>query len=145
MLDFPPFEERRLTNRGFEILGVVWFDDVLRPLMARGIGRGTPKYTLRFDPRDMSRIHVFDEALGDYLTIAYRNRTNPPATHRELRLARERLSDLKRDLVTERRIFDTILLMRCEIATAALKTKAARRRPVGRGPGPGDRHDAAGP
>ena len=127
MLDFLPFEERRLTNRGFEILGVAWFDDVLRPLMARGTGRGTPRYTLRFDPRDMSRIHVFDEVLGDYLTLAYRNRTNPPATHRELRLARERLSDLKRDLVTERRIFDTILLMRREIAAAALKTRSARK------------------
>jgi|tagenome__1003787_1003787.scaffolds.fasta_scaffold20636852_1 hypothetical protein len=47
--------------------------------------------------------------------------------HRELRLARERLSGLKRDLVTERRIFDTILLMRREIAMAALKTKSARK------------------
>ncbi len=76
-IDLLPYEERHLTRRGFELFGISYFDECLIAWLAAPHGRGTPKHLLRYDPRDISRIHVFDPAAGQYLGVGYRDRSQP--------------------------------------------------------------------
>jgi putative transposase len=91
------------------------------------IGVRRRKHVVRFDPRDLSRIYVFDEARGEYLEIGYRRRSHPPITLKESEAARQKLAALKKDVANERLLFDTVSRMRTEIAAEAAKTKSARR------------------
>lgn len=57
LVDFLPSEQRVLQRDGFHLFHIRYWSDELRWLM----GQETRKYTLKYDPRDLSRIFVLTE------------------------------------------------------------------------------------
>ena len=127
MIDFLPYEERHLTRTGFDLFRVEYSAASLLPLVRSGLGRSGPRYIVRYDPRDLSRVYVLDPDTNDYLEVGYRHSSRPPITLRESEQARARLARLKSDRIREAGIFETVLEIRRELEAAAERSRTARR------------------
>ena len=127
MIDFLPYEERHLTRTGFDLFRVEYSAASLLPLVRAGLGRSGPRYIVRYDPRDLSRVYVLDPETNDYLEVGYRHSSRPPITLRESEQARARLARLKSDRIREAGIFETVLEIRRELEAAAERSRTARR------------------
>jgi len=121
LVDFLPSEQRVLQRDGFHLFHIRYWSDELRRLM----GRESRKYTLKYDPRDLSRIFVLTE---DGLVEARpADLTRPAITLWEHRAARRALRDAGRRSVDEELIFRTIEAQRDLVDSAKRQTKAMRR------------------
>ena len=107
-----------------------YYHDVLRPY----INAQDPKYPkhkrkfrFRRDPRDISQLYFFDENTKRYVQIPYRDTGLPPVSIWELREARRKGKERGVSLENEKAIFAIINEQRALEATAAAKTKSARR------------------
>lgn len=121
LVDFLPSEQRVLQRDGFHLFHVRYWSDELRWLM----GRESRKYTLRYDPRDLSRIFV---VTGEGIIEARpADLTRPAITLWEHRAARRALSEAGRRSVDEELIFRTIEAQRDLVDSAERQTKAIRR------------------
>ncbi|MCB1349223.1 MAG: DDE-type integrase/transposase/recombinase [Maritimibacter sp.] len=133
LVDFLPSEQRVLQRDGFHLFHVRYWSDELRWLM----GRDSRKYTLRYDPRDLSRIFVVtDEGI---IEARPADLTRPAITLWEHRAARRVLREAGRRSVDEDLIFRTIEAQRNLVENAERQTKAIRRhqaRRVHLDPGP---------
>ncbi len=125
-LDFLPFHERVINSYGVDIDGLNYFDDVLRPY----IGRTQPdnpkrgvEYRFRRDPRDVSRIHFFEEATQRYYPV---RSALPPLSIWELREVKRLAKERGFEKPDERQMFDILTEMRDIEDEAAAKTRAAR-------------------
>ena len=81
---------------------------------------------VRYDPRNLSRIHLLGPD-GRYYDIPYRDLRRPPITLWEQRLALKRLREEGRSHVDESAIFRTIETMRRIAEEAVSTTKTLRR------------------
>ncbi|MBJ2154131.1 Mu transposase C-terminal domain-containing protein, partial [Paracoccus sp. IB05] len=89
------------------------------------MGRESRKFTLKYDPRDLSRIFVLtDEGI---IEARPADLTRPAITLWEHRAARRSLREAGRRSVDEELIFRTIEAQRELIDTAVRQTKATRR------------------
>jgi len=89
------------------------------------MGQGGRKYTLKYDPRDLSRIFVLT---GDgIIEVRPADLTRPAITLWEHRAARRALREAGRRAVGEELIFSTILAQRDLVDSAERQTKAVRR------------------
>ena len=121
LVDFLPSEQRVLQRDGFHLFHIRYWSDELRWLM----GRESRKYTLKYDPRDLSRIFVLT---GDGIIEARpADLTRPAITLWEHRAARRALREKGRRLVDEELIFRTIEAQRDLVDSAERQTKAIRR------------------
>ena len=111
-----------MQRAGISLFNVTYSDGVLSTLLAR------PKQRLlvRYDPRDLSRVFLRDEA-GAYWPIPYSDRRLPPATLAEVDAATRRLHAAGERRVTCGRIFESIEEQRALVAAAQATTKAVRR------------------
>jgi len=101
---------RSLQRDGITLDHITYFSNALRPwIQARD--RANP-VLIRRDPRDLSRIFVFDAASGDYLEIPYRDLSRPAITLWEHKLARKHLREQRRASVDEVSLFAAIDEMR---------------------------------
>lgn len=107
LIDFLPVIRRTLTRTGFRIDYIDYYANVLKPLIARR-KKGSPKFLIRRDPRDISRIWVMDPDSQQYLEIPYRSVGNPAITLWEHRQAIKRLREEGRDEVDEVALFRMI-------------------------------------
>jgi len=121
LVDFLPSEQRVLQRDGFHLFHIRYWSDELRWLM----GQETRKYTLKYDPRDLSRIFVLTE--NRVIEARPADLTRPAITLWEHRAARRALREAGRRSVDEELIFRTIEAQRDIVDSAARQTKAIRR------------------
>lgn len=121
LIDFLPIERRLIRREGVSLHSINYWSDVLTTWI------GEPeKMMIRYDPRDLSRIHLLAPD-GQYYDLTYRNLRRPPISLWEHRLALKRLREEGRSHVDETAIFRTIECMRAIAAAAVNTSKAARR------------------
>lgn len=129
-IDFMPFQERCISGNGVILNEVEYFSDVLRPWINRK-SKDNPKqnekYRFRYDPRDISIIYFYDEAIGRYFEIPYRNTSHPAVSIWELKAARKIAKAQGKSTVDEHAVFQIIEYQRAILAESAQKTKAARK------------------
>jgi len=121
LVDFLPSEQRVLQRDGFHLFHIRYWSNELRWLM----GRESRKYTLKYDPRDLSRIFVLTEE--GIIESRPADLTRPAITLWEHRAARRALREAGRRSVDEELIFRTIEAQRDLVDSAARQTKAIRR------------------
>lgn len=121
LIDFLPIERRLIRREGISLHSLSYWSDLLR------VWIGMPeKMIVRYDPRNLSRIHLLGPD-GRYYDIPYRDLGRPPISLWEQRLALKRLQEEGRSHVDERAIFRTIEKMR-KIADEAVSTTKMLRR-----------------
>lgn len=125
LVDFLPVVRRRLTRVGFVIDHVHYFDNVLKPWIARRDRLG--QFTIRRDPRDISRVWVLDPDGAAYVPVSYRNLAHPAVSVWEHRQALARLKERGVQQVDERALFEAIEAMRRITDQATTSTRRARR------------------
>lgn len=95
-------------------------------MLSTFLGKPRQKFIIRYDPRDMSQVHLRDED-GTYWPIPYSDRRLPAVTLWEINAASARLhASGERDL-TQRQIFASIDAQRTIVERAEMATKLARR------------------
>lgn len=109
-------EQMRIELLPFKALtlqayGVVWdlikYDsDELVAMRHRYAGAKGNTFTVRRDPRDISRVYIWDPDNKRYLTVPYRHAEGPPMSLWELRAVRAELKAKGRRAYTELEIFD---------------------------------------
>ena len=123
--DFLPDERRLIRRDGIRLFNIHYWDNYLSPLA----GRSQQPQVVKYDPRNLSRIYLRDDA-GHYWPIPYRDLALPPISLWEHREAMKRLMQAGRRAVDERLIFSTILEQRKLVASA--RRTARQRRAVER-------------
>ena len=122
-VDFLPGETRLIRRDGIQLFGIHYWDNALSPVA----GRSTQKYLVRYDPRDLSHVYVKDHDGGQYITVPYRDLSNPPITLAEQRSVQKRLSKNKGVAINEKAVFAAILDQRALVERARKDTATARR------------------
>jgi len=121
LIDFLPIERRRIRRDGVLLHSIAYWADVL----STWIGHPEPMI-VRYDPRDLSRIHLLGPD-GTYYDLGYRDLARPPISLWEHRLASKRLREDGRALVDEAAIFRAVEAMRNIADEAVRASKTARR------------------
>lgn len=124
LIDFLPIERRMLRRCGFVLDHIAYFSHALTPWIYQ---RGAQQFTIRRDPRDLSRIYVLDVKSNSYLEIPYRSLARPSITLWEHRAALKHLRDYGKKQVDEGLIFKAIEEMRSLVKEACHKSKKARK------------------
>ena len=86
-----------------------------------------PRFLIRRDPRDISRVWVLEPEGRHYLEIPYRTLSHPAITLWEHRQALARIRQQGRDQVDELALFRMIDQMRAIAEGARRATRSARR------------------
>jgi putative transposase len=132
LIDFLPVIRRSLQRDGITIDHITYYSNALRPWIRQ---RDRPEPLLvRRDPRDLSRIFVFDSADNAYLEVPYRTLSRPAITLWEHKLARKRLRAQRRAAVDEASLFTAIDELRAMEREAESLTRTARRNRARRQP-----------
>ena len=121
VLDFLPFERRLVRREGVFLNSIGYWSDVLRTWIGE-----RERMMVRYDPRDLSRVHLLAPD-GRYYDLTYRDLARPPISLWEHRLALKRLREEGRAPVDEAAIFETIEAMRGTADRASVASKLARR------------------
>ena len=121
LIDFLPIERRLVRRQGVFLFSIAYWSDVLRTLIGE-----REKMIVRYDPRDLSRVHLLTPD-GAYYDLSYADLRRPPISLWEHRLALKRLRDEGRTEVDEDAIFGAIERMRGIAAQAISETKTMRR------------------
>ena len=130
-LDFMPYFERTVQEYGIQYEGISYWTDALR----RFIHAKDPKslkrkrlFICRYDPRNLSKIWMFDEDANVYIEVPYRDLSRPAISIWELREAKKRLKEKSMASTNEELIFKSIDEMRDIVKDESHKTKKARRK-----------------
>jgi putative transposase len=129
-LDFLPYFERTVQEYGIQNWGLTWYSDSIRRLIHsrnQDSIKQKKKFICRYDPRDLSRISLYDDQAKLYIEVRFRDLTRPAVSLWEVRNAK-RLNRAESISVTnETLIFKTILRMRKLVEEESELTKTARR------------------
>ena len=126
LVDFLPIVYRNIQRQGFVIDHITYISSSLKPLITNR--KAGYKFTIRRDPRDLSRIYVLHPEENHYLEIPYRAIGNPAITLWEHRLAVKRIREEGRKTIDEEEIIKIIGKMRVVTEDAVSKSKSARRK-----------------
>ncbi|WP_247808753.1 MULTISPECIES: Mu transposase C-terminal domain-containing protein [unclassified Bradyrhizobium] len=102
VLDFLPFERRLVRREGVFLHSIGYWSDVLRSWIGE-----RERMIVRYDPRDLSRVHLLAPD-GRYYDLSYRDLGRPPINLWEHHLALKRLREEGRAIVDEAAIFEAI-------------------------------------
>lgn len=130
LVDFLPILRRTVQRNGITIDRVTYFSSALKPWITSR--NPVSPILVRRDPRDISRIYLFDPTTSGYLEIPYRDLSRPTISLWEHRLALTRLREQNRELIDERALFRAIEELRDIERTAVRSTRTARRNQVRR-------------
>lgn len=145
LLDFLPYERRRLRRTGVRLFRVDYSSRDLEPLWREAGGRDGAKRIVVYDPRGLAVVHVADEAGGGYVPAHYRV-PRPDMTLAESEQARRALARLRAEDRTEARLFEHIERVRAVVArgrTATARAQAERSEQARRGAAAARRASAA--
>lgn len=121
LLDFLPFEYRKVRRDGIRLFNIRYWD----PVLSVWTGEGT-RLPVKYDPRNLSRIYLQAPG-GEHWPISYADLRRPPITLWEHHRAMASLRERGKTAVDEQLIFDAIEAQRLITAEAASKTKQARK------------------
>lgn len=121
LIDFLPMERRLVRREGVFLHSIGYWADVLRTWIGE-----RERMIVRYDPRDLSRVHLLAPD-GRYYDLSYRDLRRPAISLWEHRLALTRLRDEGRAEINEDAIFTAIVAMRGIAERASAETKTARR------------------
>ncbi|AYV45189.1 hypothetical protein CFHF_03740 [Caulobacter flavus] len=105
-IELLPFKELTLQAYGVRWERVSYDSDELVALRHRYMRHPGGKFTVRRDPRDISRAFVWDPDNKRYLTVPYRHSQGLPMSQWEFRAVRTELKEQGRRSYTELEIFD---------------------------------------
>jgi putative transposase len=125
LIDFLPVVRRALQRNGITIDHVTYYSPALNPWIARR--EGMERLLIRRDPRDISRIYVFDPGAAGYIEVPYRYLSRPAISLWEHRLALRRLRERRIKEIDETALFEAVAEMRAIEQNAAASTRTARR------------------
>ncbi len=129
-LDFLPYILRTVQEYGIRIEGIdYWTDAIRRFVHALDPNSITKKrqFICRYDPRDLSKIWLFDPDSKKYVEIPYRDLSRAAISKWELRGAKVFLRNKSISATNETLIFKSVDEMRAVVESEAEKTKSARR------------------
>jgi putative transposase len=121
LIDFLPLTRRLVRREGVFLHSIGYWSDVLRTWVGH-----EGQMIVRYDPRDLSRIHLLGPD-GEYYDLAYRDLRRPPISLWEHRAALKRLREEGRAQIDEEAIFRAVETMRSIADNASAATKSARR------------------
>jgi len=121
LIDFLPMQRRLVRREGVFLHSIGYWADVLRTWIDE-----RERMIVRYDPRDLSRVHLLAPD-GRYYDLSYRDLRRPAISLWEHRLALTRLRDEGRAEINEDAIFTAIDAMRGIAERASAETKTARR------------------
>ncbi|MET4358712.1 putative transposase [Bradyrhizobium sp. RT9b] len=121
LIDFLPMERRLVRREGVFLHSIGYWADVLRTWIGE-----RERMIVRYDPRDLSRVHLLAPD-GRYYDLSYRDLRRPAISLWEHRLALTRLREEGRAEINEDAIFTAIDAMRGIAERAGAETKTARR------------------
>lgn len=129
LLNFLPYESRRLVRTGFRLFRIDYSAIDLLPMWKRQ-NQAPVERIVVYDPRNLATVWVVDDATGGYLAVPYRV-PRPAMTLAESDAARRRLRALKAADRTEARLFENVLAVRAveergRTATARMKAERSR-------------------
>ncbi|MBT9585052.1 DDE-type integrase/transposase/recombinase [bacterium] len=124
LIDFLPVVRRTLRRDGIVLDHVTYYSLALNPWIAKR--EKMERLLIRRDPRDISRIYVFDPVTAGYLEIPYRDLSRPALSLWEHRLALRHLR-ARHNPIDETSIFKAVAEMRAIEKSAVSSTKSARR------------------
>lgn len=125
LIDFLPVIRRTLQRDGITIDHVTYYSTALSPWIARR--EEMERLLIRRDPRDISRIYVFDPDTPGYIEIPYRDLSRPAISLWEHRLALRRLREQRNGEIDEASLFRAVAEMRAVEQKAVASTRTARR------------------
>lgn len=129
-LDFMPCFERTVQEYGIQNWGLQWYADSIRRLIhIKSKDRPTEakQFVCRYDPRDLSRIWLWDDQARLYIELPFRDKTRPPVSLWEVKNAKKTLREDSKSSTNEELIFQTVDRMRKLVEQEAERTKSARR------------------
>jgi putative transposase len=121
LIDFLPMERRLVRREGVFLHSIGYWADVLRTWIGE-----RERMIVRYDPRDLSRVHLLAPD-GRYYDLSYRDLRRPAISLWEHRLAMKRLREEGRAEIDEEAIFAAIDAMRGIAERASAESKTARR------------------
>jgi len=126
-LDMLPFEKRKVGREGIQIECIKYNDFVLSTFR-RESGEGNSKeYLVRYDPRDMSIVYLWDDIAQEHIPIPYANSSFEPLSLWEIKAAKSFLKARGGDTSNEYAIHEAYSAMQ-KIEEAAVKSTKQRRR-----------------
>lgn len=129
-----PRIERSVQKNGITIDYVTYFSESLRkwiiPSQYKKLKKDLKNDVIcRRDPRDISKIYVYDEDIKDYITVPYADIRKPQMNLSELR---EAISEAKRQVtgrdLEPHDIFEAKERLRLQVETAKREKKSVRRK-----------------
>lgn len=129
-IDFLPYEERSVQKYGIQLFGIDYFHDVLRKWIKQPDKnrKGSQKFIVRYDPRDLSSVFFFDPDMKAYVVVPYRDTSHPPISLWELRELKRKAKEADPyKPVDEEAIFESRARMKRLTEQALKQTKHMRR------------------
>lgn len=121
LLDFLPFEYRKIRRDGIRMFNISYWD----PVLSGWVGQSS-LFAIKYDPRDLSRVFL-QAPDGRHWPIPYADLGKPAITLWEQKQAMALIRETGRAGVDERLIFDAVEAQRALIASAVSKTSKVRR------------------
>ena len=130
LLDFLPYEHRRLVRTGFRLFRVDYSSRDLLPMWKRQNQERLERIVV-YDPRSLATVWVVDDVNGGYIAVPYRV-PRADMTLAESAAARRHLHALKAEDRTEARLFESVLQIRAveergRTATSRMKAERSRQ------------------
>ncbi len=122
LLDFLPFEMRKIRREGIELFHAFYWHGGLASLAANC----DEKRPIKYNPLNLSAVYV-ELSDNEHLTVPLRDRRRPAITKFEHDLAVKALRERGRQAVDEQSLFDMVNAQRHIVLAAIDKTKAARK------------------
>jgi putative transposase len=119
---FLPDRPRLLRRDGIHLFGIRYWN----PALSQDVGRSYHKLTIRYDPRDLSRVFV-RRPNGHFIEARYRDLAHPAISLWERNAAVRRLNERGRREVDEAMIFATVAEQRAIEDNARRQSARARR------------------
>ena len=127
-LDFLPCFEATVQQYGVRNWSIDWYSNrIQRFIRDKGSDGKARKFICRYDPRNLSKIWLYDDRTREYIELPFRVTSRPPVSLWEVKLAKKDLQKDKRPSNNEALIFDAIEYMRELVKEESEKTKSARR------------------
>ncbi|MEX0899423.1 MAG: Mu transposase C-terminal domain-containing protein [Gammaproteobacteria bacterium] len=123
-----PNTKRTIQQYGIQHQGLTYWDPALIPYINHKNDENKgQRFLVRWDPRDISKIFVWLDALEDYLEVPYRNQARPSITQRQLELAQKELRAQGVPISDEDALFRVIDQQEELVQASVAKTKTARK------------------
>ncbi len=122
LLNFLPFEMRKIRREGIELFHAFYWHGGLASLIAN-CGQKLP---IKYNPLNLSAVYV-ELSDNEHLTVPLSDRRRPAITKFEHDLAVRTLRERGRQAVDEQSLFDMVNEQRRIVLDAIHKTKAARK------------------